>query len=850
MKSLITAFLGLGVFHSQAFTYTVTSFNDSGPGSLREGVAQSNASNDATRKITFDASLHGLALILDSYIEITKPLTIEGPEFDPQHFSGSSFITIRGTSNLTQSAELNGNIFVFSAGAEGQSTIRWLWLERGHASDLGDGAQGLSDYLDGGAVHIDGAGIQVDIDQCYIKLCFARDGGAIYCRSGEVKVIDTIMDDNDAGESGGCIHASNNAKVTGTRSTFINNSGFQGGVARLTTGSEGTFRNCLFSSNRGYDSGGCLWAGGASVVTALNCTFTENNKATVNDNDFVDTQGQALYSAVTNGGSFTVTNCLIALNGDEDNQFGDVYGAFTSGGHNIISSVTGSSSFGPTGIASGLPRETDLLEISTGFYRSAAKHDYSYDSICRDAGDTTAASSLVSDIYGNPRVHGAAIDIGCVEITPRVVTNHFDQGAGSLRQALLDEVGWIEFDPTYFATPRTIMLETPLPVVENTVFIDGSTAFQLSISSEALSSSEHLFTSSPLAANHIDVQDITFGPSSGPGVMITSVGGLDSITELGRCTIRNCVRPNGTAAGGMNVYGNAVITNSTISGNSAGAVTLFGSGDLTLLNCTITENTTSSKCPGINLPDTLAARLVFGNCIISGNSSTNPSFTNRTIEVNAAFPRVTNLGHNLLSQAYGVPNQDVIAIHPQLEPLSTSGQHTFTHKLKMTSPAIDAGTAIFSDSSLAPLKDQVGETRYTQTDIGAREWVPISYSGWQALVFTTTPLPQQGLGGDPDADGVINVLEFYMGTNPNVGEPIPWSGAIENGNLVFRYPMARGRSVQSAEVEVSTNLQNWNAVLAEPQIESVMGVRNMMKVTLQANQSRRFARLSIDPSIP
>lgn len=849
MKSLITAILGLGIIQIQAFTYTVTSYNDSGPGSLREGIAQSNASNDATRKITFDPIFFGQAIYLDSYVEITKPVTIEGSEFDPQSYNDDPFITIRGTSNLYLGAELNGNIFVFSAGAEGQSTIRWLWLERGHASDAGDGAQGVSDYLDGGAVHIDGAGIKVDIESCYIKLCFGGDGGAIYCHQGEVKVIDTIMDDNSSENGGGCIYGSNNAKVTGTRSTFINSYGGLGGAVRLTTGTEGTFRNCLFKNNRSILGGGCMWAGGASIVNVLNCSFLENNVALPNDNDFLDTPGQALLSDVNNAGSFTVTNCLIALNGDNDNLYGDVYGSFVSGGHNIISNTAGSSSFGPTGVHLGLPRESDIIGVSTGIYRSYLKRTPSYDSICRDAGDTAAASSLVSDLFGNPRVHGAAIDIGCTEITPRVVTNHFDQGAGSLRQALLDEVGWIEFDPVYFVTPRTIMLETPLPAIEHTVFIDGSTAFQLSISSVALSVNEHLLTSNPTYDNHIDIQDITFGPSNGPGVMIAESVDNDCITEMGRCTIRNCVRPNGTAAGGLNVYGNAVVTNGTISGNAAGAVTLYGTGDLTLLNCTITENTTNSKCPGVNAPDSLV-NLTIGNCIIAGNSSSNPAFTNRSISVNAAFPQVTNLGHNLLSEAYGTPNNDVIAIHPQLEPLSVSGQHTYTHKLKMTSPAIDAGTAIFSDDSLAPLKDQVGETRYTQTDIGAREWTPLAYSGWQALVFTTTPLPQQGPGGDPDADGVINALEFFMGMNPTVNEPIPWSASIENGNLVFRYPMARGRSVQSADVEVSTNLQSWNPVLAVPQIESVDGVRDIMKITLQANQARRFARLSVDPEVP
>lgn len=86
MKRLALAALMCAVaLSSRAANFTVTNLNDSGPGSLRDAVAQANA-NPGADVITF--SVTGTIVLTSGQIVIGDPLTIDGP--------GSSALTING----------------------------------------------------------------------------------------------------------------------------------------------------------------------------------------------------------------------------------------------------------------------------------------------------------------------------------------------------------------------------------------------------------------------------------------------------------------------------------------------------------------------------------------------------------------------------------------------------------------------------------------------------------------------------------------------------------------------------------------------------------------------------------
>lgn len=817
--TLVLALAVAGAAQVSAFSFSVRSTADSGALTLREAVAAANASTDAERIITFNPTLvpPGSNIALLSPIEITKPMTIQGHVVNPLA-STSSF----GAGAIRISAA-SGRAFTITSAATGASSIQYLNFEICGTTST-----------DGGAVHLSGSGVQVDFVNCVFAQNDGDRGGAIFNDGAALKSSACVFYQNTG--IGGAVQTIGGGTFTANRSKFLSNDSPQNGGAVVVLGaSGGTFKNCLFSENHATLEGGGISAGGAAVVDVLNCTFTENSTSTYD--------AKSLRSAVTTG-SFTVTNSIIA--GSDKVASGN----FVSGGHNIVSDITGSSGFGPALVNLGQPRETDIVgpgnsaTASASIFRDIVLGTIGYTSTAWNAGDTVAAASLTYDLYGYGRVHGNAVDIGCYEARPDfTVTNTADSGAGSLRKACEDanvstlEDPWIAFDyEGAFATPATITLTTGgVTLGAEDAFLDGGAAARVQITNTSGGSILDL------RGDGVIVQDINIGPSAGSGILV-DMASFETAT-LKRVTVRNCASTYLYNGGILHKRGELTLSNCTISGNSPAGIwyrPMEPVSSLTVVNCTITGNSSNSNCPGINTGGDYSGSLSFGNCIVAGNTSTGSP--NLTI---IGPVGTTNLGHNLLSQPFFAPNNDIIAADPRLAPLAANGHRTLTHALLLDSPAIDGGAASFASGPGVPIKDQTETARSGVTDIGAREWTPIDYTAWKALVFTTTPAPQQGPGGDPDGDGIINGLEFQMGTNPTVPTAAPWSGGMENGNLVFRYPVARGRVLGTSVIEVSTNLTNWNPATATPVFESVSGVRDLMKVTLQANQSRRFVRLGV-----
>ena len=162
--------------------------------------------------------------------------------------------------------------------------------------------------------------------------------------------------------------------------------------------------------------------------------------------------------------------------------------------------------------------------------------------------------------------------------------------------------------------------------------------------------------------------------------------------------------------GGIQNFGAVALTNSTVSGNSAGldgGGGIANEGVLTLTNSTMSGNTASANGGGIrNEP---AGTVKLTNTIIAGN----PSGGDCSGSVNS-------LGHNLDSDSTcGLASTgDLSNTDPLLGPLQSNGGLTLTHALPVGSPAFDAG-----DDSAAQATDQRGVARPqgAASDIGAYE---------------------------------------------------------------------------------------------------------------------------------
>jgi hypothetical protein len=227
---------------------------------------------------------------------------------------------------------------------------------------------------------------------------------------------------------------------------------------------------------------------------------------------------------------------------------------------------------------------------------------------------------------------------------------------------------------------------------------------------------------------------ITPSPEQGYGGAISFGGG--TLTIMG-----STISGNFASLTGGGISGDGTITNSTISGNTAGGGKdhrpgsgggIF-SGALAISNSTITGNTAwgdDFKGPGLGGGIDSGGTVTITNSVLSNNSATKGDNT---------YGLVNSLGYTLCNDNCDLNHGpgDLINTDPVLGPLQDNGGPTFTHELLSGSPAIDAGEPNFTPP---PWYDQRGSNfwrvRNDRIDIGSFE-----VQDGPALTPTPTPPP-------------------------------------------------------------------------------------------------------------
>ena len=178
-----------------ANTLTVQNLNDSGPGSLRQAIADAQPGDT----INFDDSLDEQTIVLSSTLQIDKDMTI-----DP------SVTRIRVSGNDT--------VRVFDIAGSPQVTMRKLIIIHGNAA---------SGY--GGGINV-GSGL-VTLDRCGLSQNSAAQGGGFYVGPlGTLKIEGCIIGFNSAANFGGAGY--NEGLLSISANTLIRfNDAFFGGSA-------------------------------------------------------------------------------------------------------------------------------------------------------------------------------------------------------------------------------------------------------------------------------------------------------------------------------------------------------------------------------------------------------------------------------------------------------------------------------------------------------------------------------------------------------------------------------------------------------------------------------------------
>lgn len=250
-------------------TTRVTNTNDSGPGSLRQALA--DADNGDT--IIFDSSLNGRNIGLTSdELVIDKNVTINGP--------GANSLGVYRSSNAAF------RIFHVMPGAT--VTISGLTISGGGSDQRGGGI--LNDHA------------VLTLDSCAVQNSFSArftSGGGIYNDgsggSATLTILNSGISVNDAYFAGGGIY--NNASDGGSATVTITNSSVSYNSARYSE----------FPYTVGGDGGGIYNSGGTLTIT--NSSVSQNQAGTS------DPIPGGSGGGVSNSGTLTITNSTINSNG-------------------------------------------------------------------------------------------------------------------------------------------------------------------------------------------------------------------------------------------------------------------------------------------------------------------------------------------------------------------------------------------------------------------------------------------------------------------------------------------------------------------------------------------------------
>lgn len=218
-------------------------------------------------------------------------------------------------------------------------------------------------------------------------------------------------------------------------------------------------------------------------------------------------------------------------------------------------------------------------------------------------------------------------------------------------------------------------------------------------------------TSGKLFLNNLEVRNgVATSNSTG------SLGG-GAYLAGGTLTLTNCTFADNHAVVGGAIYqvnGTLTLLNSTISGNTATqAGGIFSDGMLNLTSVTLTNNSATDRCGGLDASGVASNKAVsVANSILAGNSAP----TSPDVDLVGS---VSSAGHNLVGDAGttdGWNADDMLGdanapIDPMLGPLQLNDGLTSTHELMPGSPAVDAIQAEENGCGTTLVTDQCGSAR-------------------------------------------------------------------------------------------------------------------------------------------
>lgn len=374
LRNTLTAvilILTVSAINAAAATFTVTNTNNTGAGSLRQAVTDSNTAAGSDT-IVFDSSFSTARTItLTSGISVFpatgESLTINGPGANLLTISGggttelfSRAATAHGLSlsGMTLTMSNNSGIVNPNSGAQSSLTVTNVAFV---SNAQGFGGGGISNAATltvtgctftnnetssgGGSGNNGGGAIQSSTDNASIPVTisnstftgntanstFAGGGGAIKNKSGSMTITNSTFTNNTA-LGGGAVSSDENISITG--STFTGNSASgpnaqsgQGNGGAISGGGQVTINSSVITGNSAFGDGGGIYVSFGNITTITNSTISNN---TANSDSDTNGSGGGLFLRSDSG---TTTISGSTIDGNRANSGGTSSGF--GGGINI-----------------------------------------------------------------------------------------------------------------------------------------------------------------------------------------------------------------------------------------------------------------------------------------------------------------------------------------------------------------------------------------------------------------------------------------------------------------------------------------------------------------------------------
>jgi hypothetical protein len=778
---------------------TVANANDSGPGSLRQAIADVCAAGT----ITFDPTYFAVArtIALAAPLVVDKSLSIDGAGVVAPTISGGNatrvFVVSSGGVTLNRLSISNG-----SSGEGGGGILNAGALTVTNSTVVSNTTSGFSH---GGGIHNDGA-LAIANSTLSGNTALGDWGGGIY-NEGTLTLTNVTFASNGAISGGGIYNASGLATVKNTL------------VAKGSTGP-----NCAGSpfaagsSNNLDDDGSCTggftrsfnlplgalgsYGGGTWTIPLL-----PNSPAIDAGNDSVcpatDQRGIArLQGAHCDIGAFESRAFTLTITGG-NGQTTSIDSAFAIPLSLDVTSPNGDPVDGG---------QVVFMAPSSGASTRPAVYTATI------SGGVVSQSVTANSAIGSYNVIASAggavstsFSLNNGECSPKAVTiaNANDSGPGSLRQAIADvcAAGTITFDPAYFAVPRTITLSAQIDITKS-LTIDGTgvisptisgnnatrvfnitagssvTLHQLIISGgNAAGSGGGIYNAGTLTVTNSSLSGNSASSGDGGGIYNSSWLAVTNVTVAGN---------KASYGGGIHNDGTLTVTKSTFSGNTAisgVAGGIYNSGTLTITNSTFAGN--SADWGGGIYSDgmlTVMSSTFYGNSAGGGGGGIYNNGVTATVR-NTAIGKGTT-GSNCLGSSFAAGSAGNLDDDGSCSggftrsstllfgALGSYGGSTLTIPLLPNSPAIDAG-----DQASCPEQDQRGVSRVGLCDIGAFESRGFSLAdqtGTPQDTVTNAPFPQP----------------LHLHVTSGFGEP------VDGGQVIFAAP-ASGASIIVTPITVT-----------------------------------------------